>query len=71
MILMIVVGPLYRRFNGMFKYDHYSGNFMLKYDHYRGKHQYGITGTPFFSIIIAFLNAIKLDPYSMSFVIGC
>ena len=29
-ILVIVVGSLYRRFNGMLKYDHYSGEFNVK-----------------------------------------
>ena len=29
-ILVIVAGPLYRRFNGMLKYDHYSGEFNVK-----------------------------------------
>ena len=30
MILVIVVGSLYRRFNGMLKYDHYSGEFNVE-----------------------------------------
>ena len=30
MILVIVVGSLYRRFNGILKYDHYSGEFNVK-----------------------------------------
>ena len=30
MILVIVVGSLYRRFNGMLKYDHYSGELNVK-----------------------------------------
>ena len=30
MILVIVVGSLYRRFNGMLKYGHYSGELNVK-----------------------------------------